>query len=56
MLEGSYHIKVLKVLRTTPNYLGNVGIGGIKEVGERFACVRQRGIICILVAHFKGSR
>jgi len=56
VLEGSCHIKVLRVLRTTPNYLGNIGIGGIKEAGERFAYIRRRGIIRILVAYFKGSR
>jgi hypothetical protein len=33
-----------------------VGIGGVKEVGERFAWVYQRGIIYIIVVHFKGSR
>jgi len=37
MLEGSYHIKVLKVLWAIPNCLGNVGVRGIKEAGERFA-------------------
>jgi len=52
VLKCSYHIKVLRVLRTTPNCLGNVGIGGIKEAGERFAYIRQQGI---LVTHFRGS-
>jgi len=37
VLEGSCHIKVLRVLRAIPNCLGNVGMGGIKEAGERFA-------------------
>jgi len=56
VLEGSYYIKVLGVLQTTPNYPGNIGIGGLKEAGERFAWVRQRGIIYVVVAYFKGSR
>jgi len=37
VLEGSYHIKVLRVLQAIPNCLGNMGVGGIKEAGERFA-------------------
>jgi len=37
VLEGSCHIKALRVLRAIPNYLGNVGVGGIKEAGKRFA-------------------
>jgi len=40
MLEGSCYIKVLKVLRATLNYLGNIGIGGIKKVGKYFAYIR----------------
>jgi hypothetical protein len=56
VLEGFYHIKVLRVLRTIPDRLGDVGVGGVKEAGECFACVRQRGVIYVLVAHFKGSR
>jgi hypothetical protein len=39
VLKGSYYIKVLRVLQTIPNYLGNVSIGGIEEVGKYFACV-----------------
>jgi len=39
VLKCSYYIKVLRVLQTTPNCLGNVGIGGIKEAGERFAYI-----------------
>ena len=54
MLKGSCHVKVLRVLRTTPNCLGNVVIGGIKEAGKCFAYIRRRGIIYIIVAHFKG--
>jgi len=41
VLKCSCHIKVLGVLRTTPNYLGNIGVGGIKEAGKRFAYIRQ---------------
>jgi len=52
VLKYSCHIKVLRVLRTTPNCPGNVGIGGIKEAGKRFVCICQRGI---LVTHFRGS-
>jgi len=37
VLEGSCHIKVLRVLWAIPNCPGNVGVGGIKEAGERFA-------------------
>ena len=55
MLEGSCHIKVLGVLRAIPNCLGNISMGGIEEVGERFACVRRRGIIYIIVVYFEGS-
>ena len=40
MLEGFYYIKVLRVLRTIPNRLGDISIGSIKEAGECFACVR----------------
>jgi len=40
VLGGSYHIKVFRVLRTIPNRLGDISVGGIKEVGERFAGVR----------------
>ena len=40
VLKCFCYIKVLRVLWTTPNYLGNVGVGGIKEAGERFAYVR----------------
>jgi len=39
VLKCSYYIKVLRVLRTTPNCLGNVSIGGIKEAGKRFTYV-----------------
>ena len=39
VLEGSYYIKVLKVLQITFNCLGNIGIEGIKKVGKRFAQV-----------------
>ena len=39
MLEGFCHIKVLKVLWATPNCLGNISIGGIKEAGKCFTCV-----------------
>jgi len=52
VLKCSCYIKVLKVLQTTPNYPGNVSVGGIKEAGKRFACIRRRGI---LVTHFRGS-
>jgi len=52
VLKCSYYIKVLRVLQTTPNYPGNVGIGGIKEAGKRFAYIRQQGI---LVTYFRGS-
>ena len=55
-LEGSCYIKVLRVLRTTSNYLGNIGIESIKEAGKRFAYIRRQGIIYIIVAYFKGSR
>jgi len=41
VLKCSCYIKVLRVLQTTPNYLGNVNIGGIKEAGKRFVCVYQ---------------
>jgi len=37
VLKGSCHIKVLRVLQAIPNCPGNVGMGGIKEAGERFA-------------------
>jgi hypothetical protein len=56
VLEGSCHIKVLRVLRTVPNRLGDISVGGIREVSEYFAGVHYRGIIYILVAYFKGSR
>jgi len=39
VLKCSYHIKVLRVLRTTPNCPGNIGVGGIKEAGKRFAYI-----------------
>jgi hypothetical protein len=34
MLKSSCHIKVFWVLRTIPNCLGDIGIGGIKEAGK----------------------
>jgi hypothetical protein len=40
LLKSSYYIKVLYVLRTISNCLGNISIGGIKEAGEYFARVR----------------
>ena len=56
LLKGSYYIKVLQVLRTIPNYLGNISIGGIKEAGERFARVCWWGVIYIIVVYSKISR
>jgi hypothetical protein len=56
LLKSSCHIKVLWVLRTIPNCLGDISIEGIKEAGERFARVRQRGVVYIVVAHSKRSR
>ena len=56
MLEGSCHVKVLRVLRAIPNRLGDISIGGIKEASERFAGVYCRGIIYIIVAYSKGSK
>jgi hypothetical protein len=56
LLKSSCHIKVLQVLRTIPNYPGNIGIGGVKEADKYFMGVRQRGIIYIIVAHSKKSR
>jgi len=41
VLKCSCYIEVLRILRTTPNCPGNVSVGGIKEAGERFACVCQ---------------
>ena len=41
LLKSSYYIKVLWVLRTISNYLGNIGIRGIKEAGKHFIRVRQ---------------
>ena len=55
MLGGSCHIKVLRVLRTIPNRLGNISVGGIKEASERFAGVCCRGIIYIIVVYSRGS-
>ena len=55
VLEGFYYIKVLRVLRTIPNRPGDISVGSIKEVGECFACVRQRSIIYVLVVYFEGS-
>ena len=55
VLEGSCHVKVFGVLQAIPNCLGNVGIGGIKKVGECFAYICRWGIIYIIVAYFKGS-
>jgi len=56
VLEGSCHIKVLRVLRTTSNCPGNIGIEGIKEAGKHFAYIYRQGIIRVLVTHFKGSK
>jgi len=39
VLKCSCHIKVLRVLQTTPNCPGNISVGGIEEAGERFTCV-----------------
>ena len=55
LLKSSCYIKVLWVLRTIPNCLGNIGIGGVKKVGKRFVRVCQRGVIYIIVAHSKRS-
>ena len=55
LLKSSCYIKVLWVLKTIFNYLGNINIESIKEAGERFAKVRQWGIIYIIVAHSKRS-
>ena len=55
MLKDSYYIKVLKVLRTVPNCLGDVSVRGIKVISECFAGVRCRGIIYIIVVYSKGS-
>ena len=56
LLKGSCYIKVLQVLRTISNYLGDISIGGIKEAGERFARVRRWGVIYIIVVYSKISR
>jgi hypothetical protein len=55
LLKSSCYIKVLQVLRTIPNYPGDIGIGGVKEAGEYFIGVCQRGIVYIIVAHSKRS-
>jgi hypothetical protein len=55
LLKSSCHIKVLQVLKTIPNYLGNIGIKSVKEAGEHFIGVRQRGVIYIIVAYSKRS-
>ena len=41
LLKSSCYIKVLWVLRTIPNCLGNISIGSVEEAGKRFARVRQ---------------
>ena len=39
VLEGFCYIKVFRVLQATFNYLGNMGIGGIKKVGKCFTYI-----------------
>jgi hypothetical protein len=56
LLKSYYYIKVLQVLKTIPDYLGNISIEGIKEAGEHFMRVYQRGIVYIVVAYSKRSR
>ena len=56
LLKSSYYIKVLWVLKTIPNYLGDINIKSIKEAGEYFTRVRQRGVIYIIIAYSKRSR
>jgi len=55
LLKGSYYIKVLWVFRTVPNRLGDISIGGVKEASERFARVRRRDVVYIMVAHSRRS-
>ena len=55
LLKGFCYIKVLQVLKTIPDCLNNINIGGVKEAGECFIRVRQRGVIYIIVTHFKRS-
>jgi hypothetical protein len=40
LLKSSCYIKVLWVLRTIPDCPGDIGIGGVKEVGKYFMGVR----------------
>ena len=55
LLKSFCYIKVLQVLRTIPNHLSNISIGGIKEADKCFIRVCQWSIIYIIVAHFKRS-
>jgi hypothetical protein len=56
LLKSSCYIKVLQVLKTVPNYPGNINIRGVKEAGKYFIGVYQQGIIYIIVTHSKRSR
>ena len=56
LLKSSCYIKVLWVLRTIPDRLGDISIKGVKEAGERFVRVRRWGIIYIVVAYSKRSK
>ena len=40
VLEGSCHIKILKVLWAILDCLGNVGLAGVEKAGECFVCIR----------------
>jgi hypothetical protein len=53
VLEGFCYIKVLRVFWTAPDCPGNIGVRGIKEAGKHFICIRQRGIIYIVVVHLR---
>jgi hypothetical protein len=51
LLKSSYYIKVLWVLKTIPNYPGDIGIESVKKADKCFIGVYQRGVIYIIVTH-----